>query len=61
VYSNFERKDPLDCGLTGEKIKLKHIDTANRDIFPSVIALFFSVTRYCFTRCFSCGAKKRFI
>jgi hypothetical protein len=29
-------------------MKLKHIDTANRDIFPSVIALFFSVTRYCF-------------
>jgi hypothetical protein len=41
MYSNFERKDPLDCGLTGGKMKLKHIDTANRDIFPSVIALFF--------------------
>jgi hypothetical protein len=31
----------LDCGLTGEKMELKEIDTANRDVSPSVIALFF--------------------
>jgi hypothetical protein len=31
-------------------MKLKEIDTVNRDVFHSVIALFFffSVTRYCF-------------
>jgi hypothetical protein len=41
---------PLGLWFNGEKMKLKEIDTANRDVFPIVIALFFffSVTRYCF-------------
>jgi hypothetical protein len=31
----------LGLWFNGEKMKLKEIDTANRDVFPSVTALFF--------------------